>query len=56
MMKYCNQCGTPVALKIPAGDTVPRHVCDTCAVIHYVNPKIVAGCIPEGACIEQPAF
>lgn len=47
MMKYCNQCGAPVALKIPAGDTVPRHVCDTCEAIHYVNPKIVAGCIPE---------
>ncbi len=47
MMKYCSQCGAPVALKIPAGDTLPRHVCDTCAAIHYVNPKIVAGCIPE---------
>jgi ADP-ribose pyrophosphatase YjhB (NUDIX family) len=47
MMKYCSQCGAPVALKIPVGDTLPRHVCQTCEAIHYLNPKIVAGCIPE---------
>ncbi len=47
MMNFCNQCGAPVALKVPVGDTLPRHVCGTCETIHYVNPKIVAGCIPE---------
>ena len=26
---------------------MPRYVCDACAHIHYQNPKIVAGCIPE---------
>jgi ADP-ribose pyrophosphatase YjhB (NUDIX family) len=36
-----------VSLRIPAGDTLPRHVCDACATIHYQNPKIVAGCIAE---------
>ncbi|MBI5855225.1 MAG: NUDIX hydrolase [Nitrospirae bacterium] len=46
-MKYCSHCGAPVALKIPAGDTLPRHVCGACDTIHYQNPKIVAGCIPE---------
>ena len=26
---------------------MPRHVCDDCGTIHYMNPKIVAGCIVE---------
>ena len=46
-MNYCSQCGAKVALKVPAGDNLPRFVCDTCLVIHYQNPRIVAGCIPE---------
>jgi ADP-ribose pyrophosphatase YjhB (NUDIX family) len=33
-------------MRIPNGDTLPRHVCNTCNTIHYQNPKIVAGCIP----------
>lgn len=46
-MKFCSQCGCVVSQKIPLGDTLPRFVCDTCQTIHYHNPKIVAGCIPE---------
>jgi ADP-ribose pyrophosphatase YjhB (NUDIX family) len=46
-MKYCSQCGQPVVLKVPPGDNLPRHVCEACRTIHYQNPKIVAGCIPE---------
>ena len=46
-MRFCSQCGAPVTLSIPPGDNRPRHVCDACGVIHYQNPKIVAGCIPE---------
>ena len=46
-MKFCSLCGAPVTQKIPAGDNLPRHVCIQCEVIHYHNPKIVAGCIPE---------
>ncbi len=46
-MKYCSQCGATVSLRIPPGDTLPRYVCDTCTVIHYQNPKIVAGCVAE---------
>lgn len=34
-------------LRVPAGDTRPRFVCAACKTIHYENPKIVAGCIPE---------
>ncbi len=46
-MKYCSLCGSKVTLRIPEGDNLPRYVCDTCDTIHYQNPKIVAGCIPE---------
>jgi ADP-ribose pyrophosphatase YjhB (NUDIX family) len=47
LMNYCGECGKPVSKKIPAGDNLPRFVCDSCQAIHYHNPKIVAGCIAE---------
>lgn len=46
-MRFCSQCSAPLEKKIPAGDNLPRYVCDQCPTIHYENPKIVAGCIPE---------
>ena len=46
-MKFCPNCGAPVVLKIPPGDNLPRHVCDVCASVHYQNPKMVIGCIPD---------
>lgn len=46
-MKFCSQCGAPVILRIPTGDNLLRYVCVSCDTIHYQNPKIVAGCIPE---------
>ena len=46
-MKFCSHCGAAVTQKIPAGDNLLRHVCNECDLIHYHNPKIVAGCIPE---------
>lgn len=46
-MNYCSVCGKPVSKKIPPGDNLLRFVCESCRTIHYHNPKIVAGCIPE---------
>ena len=46
-MKFCSTCGATVTLRIPDGDNRERFVCDHCLTIHYQNPKIVAGCIPE---------
>ena len=46
-MKFCSNCGAPVALRVPAGDTLARHVCDECHTIHYQNPRLVVGCIVE---------
>jgi len=45
-MNYCNACGSKVELRIPDDDNRPRHVCMDCNLIHYENPKIVAGAIP----------
>jgi ADP-ribose pyrophosphatase YjhB (NUDIX family) len=46
-MNFCSSCGAHVSLKVPEGDTLPRYVCDACGTIHYQNPRMVVGCIPE---------
>jgi ADP-ribose pyrophosphatase YjhB (NUDIX family) len=46
-MKFCSNCGHAIELKIPPGDHLPRFVCPACGAIHYQNPRIVAGCVPE---------
>ncbi|MEZ5565329.1 MAG: NUDIX hydrolase [Gammaproteobacteria bacterium] len=45
-MNFCSDCGQPTTTIIPDGDNRPRAVCTACATVHYVNPKIVAGCVP----------
>ncbi|TGK33332.1 NUDIX domain-containing protein [Leptospira gomenensis] len=45
-MKYCSSCGGSVSKKIPEGDNRLRFICETCAVVHYENPKVVVGSIP----------
>lgn len=46
-MNYCSQCGAEVEERIPEGDNRERHVCPACNTIHYSNPNVVVGCIPE---------
>jgi ADP-ribose pyrophosphatase YjhB (NUDIX family) len=46
-MNFCNQCGAKVELRIPPGDLLPRHICDACGTIHYQNPRLIVGCVPE---------
>jgi len=46
-VKFCSSCGSNVALSIPPGDNRQRFVCTSCGEIHYQNPKLVTGCIPE---------
>ena len=36
-----------MARRVPPGDTFARYVCDACGEIHYQNPKLVVGAIPE---------
>jgi ADP-ribose pyrophosphatase YjhB (NUDIX family) len=44
-MRFCSDCGAPVALRRPEGDTLDRHVCTACGEIHYRNPKVVVGAV-----------
>ena len=46
-MKFCPNCAAPVAQRVPPGDSLPRYLCDACGSIHYQNPKLVLGCLPE---------
>jgi ADP-ribose pyrophosphatase YjhB (NUDIX family) len=46
-VKFCSECGAPVELSLPQDDHRERHVCTVCGTIHYENPKIIAGAIPE---------
>ena len=46
-MNFCPHCGAKPSLRVPPGDTLPRHVCDACGAIHYRNPLLVIGAIPE---------
>jgi ADP-ribose pyrophosphatase YjhB (NUDIX family) len=46
-MKFCSNCGAPLARRVPPGDTLPRWVCDACGEIHYQNPKLVVGAVAE---------
>jgi ADP-ribose pyrophosphatase YjhB (NUDIX family) len=46
-MNFCNQCGSKVELRVPPGDHLPRYVCNACGAIHYENPRLVVGCVPD---------
>jgi ADP-ribose pyrophosphatase YjhB (NUDIX family) len=46
-VNYCGHCGEPVQRQVPPGDNRERDVCGGCGSIHYENPKIVVGCVPE---------
>jgi ADP-ribose pyrophosphatase YjhB (NUDIX family) len=36
-----------VVKRVPPGDTLPRWICDQCGEVHYQNPRMVVGTIPE---------
>ena len=46
-MKFCPHCAAPLVKRVPPGDTLLRDVCDACGNVHYQNPKLVLGCVPE---------
>lgn len=47
VINFCCACGAPVSLRVPAGDSLPRHVCNACGAIHYRNPRLIVGALPE---------
>ena len=46
-MQFCSKCGARVSLRTPLDDNRERAICDTCHTVHYQNPRIVVGCVPE---------
>jgi hypothetical protein len=36
----------PIELRVPEGDDRDRYVCASCEHIHYVNPRVIVGCLP----------
>ena len=44
---FCCYCGNPTVVRTPEGDHRPRRVCPACGVVHYENPRVVVGCVPE---------
>lgn len=46
-MNFCPHCGAGLTRRIPTGDDRLRFVCDQCQTIHYQNPRMVVGTIPE---------
>jgi ADP-ribose pyrophosphatase YjhB (NUDIX family) len=48
VIKFCSACGADrIEFRVPDGDNLPRFVCGACGAIHYQNPKVVVGCLPE---------
>lgn len=46
-LSYCPHCAAKLQIEIPAGDNMPRYVCNTCDTVLYENPKLVVGCVTE---------
>lgn len=46
-MNFCSHCGNQLNYIVPQGDDRPRHVCPACDRIHYINPKLVVGCVAD---------
>ncbi|GMG86860.1 NUDIX hydrolase [Biformimicrobium ophioploci] len=46
-MIYCSHCGSDaVEWKVPADDNRPRHCCNSCGMVHYINPRVIVGTLP----------
>ena len=46
-IKFCSCCGGTMEQGIPDDDDHMRAICTKCGFIHYLNPKMVVGCIPQ---------
>lgn len=44
---FCSHCGNRTTVATPSGDHLPRRICPACSTVHYENPRLVLGCVPE---------
>ena len=54
-MKFCSQCGASVTYRIAPDEDRERHVCDACDTVHYINPKVIVGCLPTCLLYTSPS-
>ena len=47
--RFCMQCGGAVLLRYVEEERRDRLVCESCGLVHYLNPRIVAAAVPERA-------
>jgi ADP-ribose pyrophosphatase YjhB (NUDIX family) len=45
-MNFCSNCAHPISFGNVEGEHIPRLHCVSCGTIHYVNPKVIVGCLP----------
>jgi ADP-ribose pyrophosphatase YjhB (NUDIX family) len=45
--KFCSRCAAPMKRAVPPGDHRERHVCAGCGWVHYLDPKVACGTVPE---------
>ena len=45
--RFCSYCGTATEMRVPEGEHQLRRVCPNCGAVHYENPLVVVGCVPE---------
>jgi ADP-ribose pyrophosphatase YjhB (NUDIX family) len=46
-MNFCSRCASRLHFAVPPDDDRSRFVCESCGTVHYQNPRVVVGCIPE---------
>jgi|SRR5436190_9202487 len=46
-ISYCLACGSALSEGSLPGEIRPRLYCASCGYIHYINPKVVCGTLPE---------
>lgn len=45
-MNYCSDCGSQrIEVTVPEGDRFERYCCADCGRIHYINPRMIVGCL-----------
>ncbi|HEY7270940.1 MAG TPA: NUDIX hydrolase [Dehalococcoidia bacterium] len=47
MPRFCQRCGEGLAPRLLEGEGRERLSCAACGFVHYVNPRLVVGVIPE---------
>ena len=45
--RFCQLCGHDLIERVIESERRPRHVCENCGFVHYINPRVVSSVIVE---------